>query len=145
MEFVQSFSNMKRTNLLNRDLSALVARLGHMDEITVCDAGLPCPPGVEVIDLSITPGTPSLWVVLDALAEELVIEGAVFAKEASDTLVGRFDRVLAKWAEATDVPIETHRPSHDDFKRRTAMSRAIIRTGEVTPYANIILISGVAF
>ena len=35
--------------------------------------------------------------------------------------------------------------SHEAFKEKTAQCKAVIRTGEVTPYANIILCSGVSF
>ena len=45
---------MKRGKLLNAPLSALVAQMGHTDEITVCDAGLPIPAGPERIDLALT-------------------------------------------------------------------------------------------
>ncbi|GAM61192.1 ribose ABC transport system [Vibrio ishigakensis] len=32
---------MKKSTLINSEISYLVATLGHTDEITVCDAGLP--------------------------------------------------------------------------------------------------------
>jgi D-ribose pyranase len=41
------------------------------------------------------------------------------------------------------VPVEF--VSHSDFKARTASARAIVRTGEFAPYANVILVSGVVF
>jgi D-ribose pyranase len=34
---------------------------------------------------------------------------------------------------------------HEEFKARTAAARAVVRTGEFTPYANVILIAGVTF
>ncbi len=58
---------MKRTALLNRHLSALVAELGHLDEITVADAGLPVPDGVRVIDLAVVAGLPTLFQLISAL------------------------------------------------------------------------------
>jgi D-ribose pyranase len=39
-----------------------------------------------------------------------------------------------------DVPVE--QIPHPDFKERTGRSRAVIRTGGFTPYANVILVSG---
>ncbi|MCL4138406.1 UNVERIFIED_CONTAM: hypothetical protein GTU68_010056, partial [Idotea baltica] len=65
---------MKRTKLLNRHLSKLVASLGHLDEIVLADAGLPVPQNVGVIDLAVSPGVPGLFDVLDALADEMIIE-----------------------------------------------------------------------
>ncbi|NKI61695.1 D-ribose pyranase [Labrenzia sp. PO1] len=136
---------MKRTALLNRHLSSLVASLGHLDEIVVADAGLPVPAGVKVIDLAVTAGVPSFRELLTALKSELVIEGAVWAEEASAELTSLMQQEVASWAEETGKAITVSRLSHEAFKHRTQTARAVIRTGEVTPYANIILISGVAF
>ncbi|MEE4015638.1 D-ribose pyranase [Roseibium sp. FZY0029] len=136
---------MKRTALLNRHLSALVASLGHKDEIVVADAGLPVPAGINVIDLAVTPGVPTFRELLAALQSELVIEGAVWAEEASDALSSLMQREVDFWASETGKEITVSRLSHEAFKHRTQKARAVIRTGEVTPYANIILISGVAF
>ena len=72
---------MKRGVLLNAPLSALVAKLGHTDEITVCDAGLPIPAGPERIDLALMAGTPSLATVLTALLTDLVVEKVIMASE----------------------------------------------------------------
>ena len=35
--------------------------------------------------------------------------------------------------------------SHDELKRLSQGARAAVRTGEFTPYANIVLFSGVVF
>ena len=136
---------MKRTALINRHLSALVARLGHLDEIIVADAGLPMPDNVEVIDLAIVPGLPRFFDVLSALRTELVIESALHASEASPELVMHMQTELDIWSAESDQEISFQSISHKDFKRRSSQAKAIVRTGEVTPYANIILISGVAF
>lgn len=136
---------MKRTQLLNRHLSALVAALGHLDEIVVADAGLPVPAGVTVIDLAVSPGVPRFRDVLAALRSELVIEQALWAEEACDTVSGVMQAEMDLWREQAGRQIETGRLSHEAFKQRSASARAVIRTGETTPYANIILVSGVAF
>jgi D-ribose pyranase len=136
---------MKRTALLNRHLSALVASLGHMDEVVVADAGLPVPEGVTVIDLAVTAGIPGFRQLLVALRSELVIESAIWAEEASEDLSIEIHSELDVWSVETGASIATSRLPHDVFKQRTRKAKAIIRTGEVTPYANIILISGVAF
>ncbi|QDG75892.1 D-ribose pyranase [Labrenzia sp. PHM005] len=136
---------MKRTPMLNRHMSKLIASLGHMDEIVVADAGLPIPQNVAVLDLAVSPGVPSFFDVLDVLTKELIVEQAVFAEEASPELATEIEVRLAHWAAETGKPIEHSRVSHDDFKTRTKQARAVIRTGECTPYANVILVSGVPF
>lgn len=136
---------MKRTPLLNRHLSALVAKLGHLDEVVVADAGLPTPPGVPVIDLSLGPNLPTLFQVVQALSTEIVIEGMVHATECDSNLAGKIEEARADWQAAQGKPIVMHALSHAAFKGRTETARAIIRTGDFTPYSNVILISGVPF
>ena len=127
---------MKRTTLLHAELSGLVAGMGHGDLIVIGDAGLPVPPGVRCIDLALTRGVPGTMQVLDALLSELVVERSCIAEEASDQLIADFtDRQIGS---VTRLP-------HDDFKRETASARAVIRSGECTPNANICLWAGVAF
>lgn len=136
---------MKRTQLLNRHLSALIASLGHLDEIVIADAGLPVPSGVPVIDLAVSPGVPRFRDVLAALRSELVIEQALWAEEASEMLAGAMQAEVDLWQEQTGKPVDTARLTHEAFKARCASAKAVIRTGETTPYANTILVSGVAF
>ncbi|HHQ4554286.1 TPA: D-ribose pyranase [Aeromonas veronii] len=139
---------MKRGVLLNAPLSALVAQMGHTDEITVCDAGLPIPAGPERIDLALMAGTPSLATVLTALLTDLVVEKVIMASEikqispaAHQALVDQ----LEAHAVAQGKPITIEYCLHEEFKTRSRQSKAIVRSGEVIPYANIILCAGVAF
>ena len=136
---------MKRTKLLNRHLSALVARLGHLDEILIVDAGFPAPAGVEVIDLAVVPGLPRFVDVLHALRSELCIEAAIRAEEAGTDFVDNIKWALDDWSTDLDHPIAFSQTPHDDMKQRAKQAKAIIRTGETTPFANLILISGVVF
>ena len=127
---------MKRGALLNAELSGLVAAMGHGDLLVIGDAGLPVPPDVQVIDLAVTGGVPRLFAVLDAVLSELVVERSAIASEAAPEL----DRAF----RARSIgQIETL--PHADFKALTHRARALVRTGEFTPYANIGLWSGVAF
>ena len=139
---------MKRGVLLNAPLSALVAQMGHTDEITVCDAGLPIPAGPERIDLALMAGTPSLATVLTALLTDLVVEKVIMASEikqispaAHQALVDQLKAHAA--AQGRSIAIEYC--LHEEFKTRSRQSKAIVRSGEVTPYANLILCAGVAF
>ena len=127
---------MKKTALLNARISGLIAAMGHGDMLVIGDAGLPVPPGVEVIDLALVRGVPGVFDVLDAVLTELQVEGAILADEAAPELSSAF--------RARDLGHVETMP-HDAFKIRTAAARAVIRTGECTPYANICLRAGVAF
>lgn len=131
---------MKKTPLLNSKLSSVIARMGHTQTLTLGDAGLPVPPGVPRIDLAVTKGIPTLLQVLDAVLQELQVEKIILAEEirgSSPSMEGDILRRLP------GVAVE-YLP-HEAFKAETSTSCAVVRTGEVTPYANIILQSGVTF
>ena len=124
---------MKKSGILNHALARLVASLGHGDLVVIGDAGLPVPPGVPCIDLAVTLGVPRFLPVLEAVLSEMQVERAVRAREA--TAIGL----------DIDARIATEQLSHDEFKALSATARAVIRTGEATPYANVGLIAGVVF
>jgi len=130
---------MKKTPLLNIALSQLIASLGHGDSIVIGDAGLPVPAGVPLIDLALTRGIPGFMDTLQTVLAEMQVEHHVLA----DELAERSPQLAQQIGLLGLAGKQTL--SHEEFKRRTHQARAVIRTGEFTPYANIILISGVAF
>lgn len=139
---------MKKTALLNSELSYLVASLGHTDEITIGDAGLPIPEGVERIDLALTHGVPGFIQTVETLLKESQIEGVVIASETktvSPELHQQLLAVLEKDNQETGRTTAITYVSHDEFKVRTFDSKAVVRTGECTPYANVIFQIGVTF
>jgi D-ribose pyranase len=135
---------MKRTRLLNSELSYAISRIGHTASITLCDAGLPIPPSVNRIDLAIERGYPSFIRTLDALLSEMMIEEIVVASEIHsknpDVFQAMMDVFRAHKMEPTITEV-----LHTTFKELTRSSEVIVRTGECTPYANVILKSGVVF
>ena len=139
---------MKKTALLNAPLSAAIARLGHTDCLVVCDAGLPIPGGPERIDLALVRGVPGLLDVVRAVACEMMIERALLATElssASPVLQRAIESLLSEIGREQGSAIAIESCPHEEFKDRTARARAIVRSGECTPFANVILYSGVAF
>jgi D-ribose pyranase len=131
---------VKKTGLLNQPLSAVIAGLGHMDTLVIADAGLPVPPGVERIDLAVRAGMPPFMDVLQAVLGEMQVEGVLIAAEMQTRSPQMYAMLLDLLG---DVPIQM--VTHEVFKVRTREARAVVRTGEFTPYANVILISGVVF
>lgn len=130
---------MKRTALLHAELSQVIASLGHGDMLVLGDAGLPIPDGPRRIDLAVARGVPQLTDVLQAVLSEMQVEGIVVADQA----IGDAKKLPGWYPQSLGIAPQT--VSHEEFKRRSAKARAIVRTGECTPYANIILIAGVAF
>jgi len=131
---------MKKTHLLHAELSQLIAAMGHGDAIVIADAGLPVPPGTRCIDLAVTRGVPSFEQVLDAVLSEMQVERAEHAQEMLDKSPQVADLLVRRLG---DVPLEA--VEHALFKQRSAAARAIVRTGECTPYANVMLFAGVVF
>lgn len=130
---------MKKSPLLNIALSQLVASLGHGDMVVIGDAGLPVPPGVPLIDLALTRGIPAFIDTVDAVLAEMQVESYIVA----DELPVKNDAVAARVA-ALDLPGK-RTVSHDELKKLSRTARAVVRTGEFSPYANIILVAGVVF
>lgn len=131
---------MKKDGILHPELSRAIASLGHMDILVIADAGLPIPDGPIRIDLALTESVPGFLETLRAVLGEMQVESAVIAEEMaqhSPTLRQESLKLLE------GVPIEEI--PHLQFKLRTKSARAVVRTGEFTPYANVILIAGVLF
>ncbi|HHE3513381.1 TPA: D-ribose pyranase [Pasteurella multocida] len=139
---------MKKTALLNAPLSQVIATLGHTDSLTVCDAGLPIPKQVERIDLALSAGVPSFLQTFHAVVTEMFVEKAIIAeeiKEKNPKILTALLNSLAQLEQQQGNQIEVQYVSHDTFKTYTHASKAIVRSGECSPYANIILYSGVPF
>ena len=131
---------MKKTTLLQSDLSYIIATLGHMDTLAIADAGLPIPIETVRIDLALTKGVPGAIQTLKVVLDEMQVEKVILAEEAKD----RNPKFLEYVQEVLPgVPVEF--VPHAELKMRTASARAVVRTGEFAPYANVILVSGVVF
>ncbi|MDJ0782112.1 MAG: D-ribose pyranase [Desulfosarcinaceae bacterium] len=134
---------MKKTPLLNSHLSRVIAEMGHLDRLVIADAGLPIPKESDRIDLALTKGIPGFLETLEAVRTELEIESVIVAEELqtagtdSKTLFAAIQGVLG------EIPIQS--VSHEAFKALLPTARVVVRTGEFTPYANIVLVAGVAF
>ena len=132
---------MKKHGILNSDIARVLATLGHTDCIVICDCGLPIHSHVERIDLALRIGTPSFVDVLDEVLKDMQVERAVFATEA----LGRNEAVVARATAMAGDGVQIDYVAHDELKRLSHDARVVIRTGEATPYANVVLYSRVIF
>ncbi|AUT06548.1 MULTISPECIES: D-ribose pyranase [Streptococcus] len=130
---------MKKTGILNSDLAKLADDLGHTDRVCIGDLGLPVPNGVKKIDLSLTQGTPSFQDVVDVYLENILVEKVLLAEEIKEQNPKQLKELLNKLDQ--DVTVEY--VSHEELKELNKEVKAVVRTGENTPYSNIILQSGV--
>ena len=139
---------MKKGRLLHSGISSLVSRLGHTDSLVICDAGLPIPSGAERIDLALTQGLPSFLSVAEVVTSEMQVERALLAAEIKHHNPQLHADLLAQLealGQQQGNSIATEYGSHEDFKLQTHHSHGVIRTGECSPYANVILFAGVTF
>ncbi|MBO8161833.1 MAG: D-ribose pyranase [Thermosipho sp. (in: Bacteria)] len=128
---------MKKSGIFNSEISKVVSRMGHKDKLAIVDLGFPIPNGVERIDLVLDYGKPTFEEVLKVVLKELEVESAIIAREASDD----FEKIIIK-----NIPdVEIIKTSHEELKALTKDVCAVIRTGEVIPFSNVILVSGVIF
>ena len=133
---------MKRKGILNSDISRVLSYMGHTDRICVGDCGLPIPDETERIDLALAFGVPGFMQTLKIVAEDMKIEKIILAEEIktfNPTVLGEINSLF----EGQEIEVEF--VSHVELKALTKDCKAVIRTGETTPYANIILQSGCIF
>lgn len=135
---------MKRNGILNADISRVLSYMGHTDTLAIGDCGLPIPDGTERIDLALKRGVPSFMEVLEEVVKEMKIEKVVLAEEILEKNPKIHEEVLAL-INGMDTACEVEYISHGELKAQTETCKAVIRTGETTPYANIILQSACLF
>jgi len=128
---------MKKQGILHPELSRVVASLGYTQTLAITEATLPIPDGPIRIDLALTKGVPGFLETLRVILDEMKVESAVIAEEMaqhSPDIYQQLKQLLP------GVPIEEIQ--HVQLKLRIRNARAVVRTGEFTRYANIILTSG---
>ncbi len=133
---------MKKQGILNSKLAAIIAMMGHTDKLVICDCGLPIPANVKCVDLALTKNIPPFIDTLKVILTELHVEGAIIAEEMESVNNGLYQKIMEILPQ-----VDVQKVSHEQFKKitREAENIVMVRTGEATPFANIILISGVNF
>ena len=133
---------MKKQGILNSDISRVLSYMGHTDLIAIGDCGLPIPDEVERIDLALTFGVPTFMDTLKVVKQDMKIEKIILAEEiktANPKVLSEIEELF----KGEDIEVEY--VTHTELKNITKDCKAVIRTGETTPYANIILQSGCIF
>lgn len=131
---------MKKTPLLNSSISEVISKMGHNDTIAIGDCGLPIPNETMRIDLALVKGIPSFQETLKAVLLEQQVEEVIVAKETEEISPEVFGFIKKEVGNVKLTLI-----SHEELKEKLKNCKAVIRTGEQTPYANVILKSGVVF
>lgn len=129
---------MLKTGILNPQVNALLARVRHTNLLVIADRGFPFWPMLETIDLSLVDDIPTVLQVLAAIRPNFDISQIYMAEEfrAENT-----NETQAKFAQAAQgIPVTFE--AHAQFKTRVPQAIGLIRSGDTTQYANMILVSG---
>lgn len=130
---------MKKHGILNSELAKVVDDLGHTDQVCIGDLGLPVSKGIKKIDLAVKHGLPTFQDILDVYLENVLVEKVFLAEEIKSENPDQLKAILDK----LDPQVEIVYLKHEALKAMNTTVKAVVRTGEDTPYSNIILQSGV--
>lgn len=129
---------MIKTGILNPHVLSLLARVRHTNTIVIADRGFPFWPQIETIDLSLVDDVPTVMQVLTALRPNFVVARAFMAEEFNLSNSPEQRHAVGQALAGAPLSFEPH----DAFKQRVPDAVGLIRTGDTTPYANMILVSG---
>jgi D-ribose pyranase len=123
---------------INRGLSKVISEQGHHDLLMICDAGFSIPKDVEVIDISFKENQPKVIEILNELRKFFSVEKLILAKETKRKNPGYFKEIISVFSDNSEVETIDHK----ELKELAKQVKAIVRTGDFTAYANVILVSG---
>ena len=129
---------MQEIGLLNRELARFISQQGHNDMLMVVDAGFAIPKGLDVVDLSLAINEPTVPRVLAVLKDYFSVEKLILARETKDVSPSLYKIMINSFEENLNVELIEHLA----LKEKSKQVKLVIRTGDFTAYANIILVSG---
>ncbi len=132
--------------LLHADLLHALASMGHGDEIVIVDANFPAASvGKRLIQLPTATSTQALEAILTVFPIDTTTTPAAITMRVlnDDTAVPEpvreFAALLARQVPAVQMgSLERH-----EFYARARSAFAVVRTGELRRYGNILLVKGV--
>ena len=133
---------MKKFGIINRKLNDALSALGHGDICLITDAGYPLPygtqPGTISIDLAITEDLPTIPTILKLVNDEIIYEECYVAADQRD-----FNPELFKAVKSIVKRCSVEAVGHERIMEMGRKAKVIIRTGNFSPWGNIVLVSGI--
>jgi D-ribose pyranase len=129
--------DMLKTGILNPQINSLLSRVRHTNTLVIADRCFPYWPAIETVDIALVDYVPTVLQVFNAIRPNFVI-GQIFM--ANEFEQNNAPDVQDQFAAAFDGLRVTFEP-HGDLKRRVPFAIGLIRTGDPTLYANMILVS----
>lgn len=131
---------MKKYGIMNRDISEVVASMGHNDMLIICGSAYPIPAEARRIDLALEPGLPAFMDVVRVVLKELEVERFLIASQTKEHSPKRFEEICNMLEDKELIVVD-----QSELKKTALQAKAYIRTGECTPFSNVILVGGVIF
>ncbi len=129
---------MLKSGILNPQINSLLARVRHTNLLVIADRGFPFWPEIETIDIALVDDVPTVLEVLRAIKSNFKIDEVVMAQEFKIENTPEVQQQFADEVAGLSITFE----SHVELKKRVPRAIGLIRTGDTTQYANMILISG---
>ncbi|MGA3072147.1 MAG: D-ribose pyranase [Bryobacteraceae bacterium] len=129
---------MLKTGILNPALNSLLSRIRHTNTLVIADRGFPFWPQIETIDISLVDDIPRVLDVVRAIRSNFAVARVFMAEEF---LAANGNDVRLEFEQAlSGIPLIFE--PHVEFKKRVPQAIGLVRTGDTTQYANLIVESG---
>lgn len=129
---------MTETGILNRDIAAEMAKMGHKDKMMIADAGLAVPNTTKVIDISLSMNVPSSIDVLKEVLKHFSVEKIILSQVTADVSPSRNEAFLSYFDKSVEVAVVSQSVLRDEITKDV---KFVIRTGDFTANSNIVLVS----
>lgn len=126
---------MLKTGILNPQILSLLARVRHTNLLVIADRGFPSWTMMETVDISLVDDVPKVLQVFEALKANFVIGNIFMAEEFNRENLPEVKQALMR--SCGEIPLLFE--SHGNLKGRVPQAIGIIRTGDTTQYANMII------
>jgi len=126
---------MLKAGILNPAINSLLSRVRHTNTLVIADRGFPFWPGIETVDISLVDDIPRVLEVLRAVRQNFVIGHAFMADEFRSHNCLETQQQFQAALDGISISFEPH----TQLKKRVPHAIGLIRTGDTTQYANLIL------
>ncbi|MCE5344634.1 MAG: D-ribose pyranase [Eubacteriales bacterium] len=128
---------MKKGVPVNAEVSTVITQMGHTDTLT---AVYPIAMAKR-FHPALMLGVPGFLETLDTVLSELYIQKAVLAEEIRTVSPDMHRETFSRLGDKVKI----QHVLHEEWKMLSENARVIANTGKCTFFANVILITGVAF
>ena len=126
---------MLKAGILNPAINSLISRVRHTNTLVIADRGFPFWTQIETVDISLVDDIPRVLDVLRAIQVNFRIGKVYMAEEFNE--VNSFATI--DQFEQAFHPLSIVFEPHQTFKKLVPSAIGLIRTGDTTQYANVIL------